>query len=31
MTDRNMVRSDAVPSELRGTCLKVDPNLKLMF
>ena len=30
-TDRNMVRSDALPTELRGTCLHVRLNFKVMF
>ena len=30
-TDRNMVRSDALPTELRGTCRYVRLNFKVMF
>ena len=30
-TDRNMVRSDALPTELRGTCQRLRLNIKLMF
>ena len=30
-TDRNMVRSDALPTELRGTCLYVRLNFNVMF
>ena len=30
-TDRNMVRSDALPTELRGTCLLCDWTLKSCF
>ena len=30
-TDRNMVRSDALPTELRGTCGYVRLNFKVKF
>ena len=30
-TDRNMVRSDALPAELRGTCRYGRLNFKVMF
>ena len=30
-TDRNMVRSDALPTELRGTCQYVRLNFNVMF
>ena len=30
-TDRNMVRSDALPTELRGTCQYDELNFKVMF
>ena len=30
-TDRNMVRSDALPTELRGTCRYVRLNFKVKF
>ena len=30
-TDRNMVRSDALPTEPRGTCRYVRLNFKVMF
>ena len=29
--NRNMVRSDALPTELRRTCLHVELNFKVMF
>ena len=29
--NRNMVRSDALPIELRRTCLHVELNFKVMF
>ena len=30
-TDRNMVRSDALPTELRGTCQYDSLNFKVIF
>ena len=30
-TDRNMVRSDALPTELWGTCRQLKLNFKVMF
>ena len=30
-TDRNMVQSDALPTELRGTCQQLRLNFKPMF
>ena len=30
-TDRNMVRSDALPTELRGTCQCDGLNFKVIF
>ena len=30
-TDRNMVQSDALPTELRGTCQQWQLNFKDMF
>ena len=30
-TDRNMVQSDALPTELRGTCRHLKLNFKVMF
>ena len=30
-TDRNMVRSDALPTELRGTCQHFRLNFRVMF
>ena len=29
--NRNMVRSDALPTELRRTCLHVELNFKVIF